>query len=151
MPLHQLISVLGQAEHASCLSDAEWNSVIRAARQAELPGQLGSVIYDTMPPESIPQRVKRAIDLELMTAQRRGEAALWEIRVMRRLIPPYIPNLTLKSRAYGLANDNNATGRLYSDIDLLVDAEHLGRVESALISGGWKPSQVNTYDQKYYS
>lgn len=150
MPLHKLISVLGQAEHASRLSDAEWNSVIRAARQTELLGQLGGVIYDTMPPESIPQRVKRAIDLELMTAQRRGEAALWEIRVMRRLIPADIPIIALKGCAYVLANDKNATGRLYSDIDLLVDAEHLGRVESALISGGWKPSQVSAYDQKYY-
>lgn len=150
MPLHKLISVLGQAEHASRLSDAEWNSVIRAARQTELLGQLGGVIYDTMPPESIPQRVKRAIDLELMTAQRRGEAALWEIRVMRRLIPADIPIFALKGCAYVLANDKNATGRLYSDIDLLVDAEHLGRVESALISGGWKPSQVSSYDQKYY-
>src|SRR5574343_654251 len=127
MPVHKLISALGQPESSLRLSDSEWNSVIRAARQTDLLGQLGGLIYDTMPAEDIPQRIKRAIDLELITAQRRGEAALWEIRVMRRLIPADIPIIPLKGCAYVLANDKNATGRLYSDIDLLVDAEHLGR------------------------
>lgn len=150
MPRHKLISVLGRPENAQRLNDAEWNAVIRAARQTDLLGQLGGAVYEAMPPENIPLPVKRAIDLELLTAQRRGEAALWEIRVMRRLIPEDIPVIVLKGCAYVLANDKNATGRLYSDIDLLVDAEHLGRVESALISGGWKPSQVSAYDQKYY-
>jgi hypothetical protein len=150
MPLHKLIAVLGQPENSLSLSDSEWSSIIRAARQTDLLGQLGAAIYDAMTPETIPQQVKRAIDLELLTARRRGEAALWEIRVMRRLIPSDIPIIALKGCAYVLAKDKNATGRLYSDIDLLVDAEHLGPVESALISGGWKPSQVSTYDQKYY-
>ncbi len=150
MPLHKLIAVLGQPENSLRLSGSEWSSIIRAARQTDLLGQLGAAIYDAMTPETIPQQVKRAIDLELLTARRRGEAALWEIRVMRRLIPSDIPIIALKGCAYVLAKDKNATGRLYSDIDLLVDAEHLGPVESALISGGWKPSQVSTYDQKYY-
>jgi hypothetical protein len=150
MPRHKLIAILGQPENAQRMNDAEWNAVIRAARQTDLLGQLGGTIYDVMPPENIPPPVKRAIDLEILTARRRGEAALWEIRVMRRLIPDDIPIIVLKGCAYVLANDKNATGRLFSDIDLLVDAEHLGRVESALISGGWKPSQVSAYDQKYY-
>lgn len=150
MPHHKLIAVLAQPEKALQLSDPEWNAVIRAARQTDLLGQLGGAVYAAMSPDDIPRPVKRAIDLELLTAQRRAEAALWEIRVMRRLIPADIPIIVLKGCAYVLANDKNATGRLFSDIDLLVDAKHLGRVESALISGGWKPSQVSSYDQKYY-
>jgi hypothetical protein len=108
MPRHKLIAILGQPENAQRMNDAEWNAVIRAARQTDLLGQLGGTIYDVMPPENIPPPVKRAIDLEILTARRRGEAALWEIRVMRRLIPDDIPIIVLKGCAYVLANDKNS-------------------------------------------
>ncbi|MBS1139976.1 MAG: hypothetical protein H6R13_1429 [Proteobacteria bacterium] len=105
---------------------------------------------ETQKKETLHWRIQRAFNLELTTARRRNEAALWEVRNIRKLIPSEIPIIVLKGCAYALANDRNAAGRMFSDIDLMVDADHLEKVESALISGGWKPSQVSAYDQKYY-
>lgn len=150
MPHHSLVSVLGHPELARNLDEIEWNQIIQAARQTELLGQLSAAIQETMAPEDIHWRLKRAFDLELLTAQRRSEAAIWEIRNIRHLIPKDIAIVVLKGCAYVLANDRNASGRQFSDVDILVAEEHLGIVESALISGGWKPSQVSAYDQKYY-
>jgi hypothetical protein len=122
--------------------------VIQAARQTDLLGQLAATFKEaTRAPH---WRIKRAFDLELLTSQRRTEAALWELKIIRRLVPSSIPVVVLKGCAYAAAGDANAKGRLFSDIDLLIPAEHLGAVESALISGGWKPSAVSAYDQHYY-
>lgn len=150
MPEHTLVSLLGKQPRQQAMSPTAWNSVLRTARQTELLGQLGASLYSQMPSDTIHWRIRRALDLELLTAQRRSEAALWEIRTVRRLIPAHIQIIALKGSAYALANDSNSQGRLFSDVDLLVDAEHLGEVESALISGGWKPSNVSAYDQRYY-
>lgn len=147
---HALISILGKHLPKKPMNAVAWNSLLQAARKTELLGQLGSSLYNLMPSNSIHWRIRRALDLELLTAQRRGEAALWEVRALRRLIPTHIPIVALKGSAYALANDRNAQGRLFSDIDLLVPAEHLGEVESVLISGGWKPSNASEYDQRYY-
>ncbi len=121
---------------------------MQSARQSDLLGQLAASLTNTS--LDIHWRVRRAFDLELLSAQRRTEAALWELEVIRRLVPRTVPIVVLKGCAYALAGDHNAKGRLFSDIDLLIPANFLGDVESALISGGWKPSAVSTYDQHYY-
>ena len=148
--MHTLINILGKQLPQQPINASAWNSVIKEARLTELLGQLGSSLYSLMPSDAIHWRIRRVLDLELLTAQRRSEAALWEIRAVRRLIPARIPIVALKGSAYALANDPNAQGRLFSDVDLLVAAEHLSEAESALITGGWKPSNVSTYDQRYY-
>ena len=85
-----------------------------------------------------------------LTAQRRNEAALWELKGLRRAIDPGITMVLLKGCAYAAAGDANASGRLFSDVDLMVRRAHLDAVESSLISVGWKPSRVNDYDLAYY-
>ncbi len=147
MPSSSLVSLLGRNIPAK-IDEKSWNRLIQSARQSDLLGQLAASLTNTG--LDIHWRVQRAFDLELLSAQRRTEAALWELEVIRRLVPRTVPIVVLKGCAYALAGDHNAKGRLFSDIDLLIPANFLGDVESALIAGGWKPSAVSTYDQHYY-
>ena len=147
MPCPSLESLLGRNIPAH-IDEKCWKTLIQSARQSDLLGQLGASLTNSG--LDLDWRIQRAFDLELLSSQRRTEAALWELKVIRNLVPRAIPIVVLKGCAYALAGDVNAKGRLFSDIDLLIPAAFLGDVESALISGGWKPSAVSTYDQHYY-
>ncbi|WP_448565089.1 nucleotidyltransferase family protein [Thalassotalea ganghwensis] len=56
----------------------------------------------------------------------------------------------LKGTAY-LNNDLMVSkGRVFSDIDLYVEKQHIDKVEQILHWHGWKPGKLSDYDQRYY-
>lgn len=56
----------------------------------------------------------------------------------------------LKGVAYILAGDEASQGRLFSDIDIFVNRESLPSVERFLHWNGWRSSEIDAYDEKYY-
>ena len=56
----------------------------------------------------------------------------------------------LKGSAYHFNEMKNFTGRMMSDIDLLVKEKDLPIVENALKKSGWATQNINDYDQKFY-
>jgi hypothetical protein len=60
------------------------------------------------------------------------------------------PLVLLKGAAYVAADLPASKGRLIEDIDLLVPAEHLGEVESALEHAEWQRVGLPEYDRRYY-
>lgn len=150
MPLSKLVLLLRNAEAASGLPDAAWNSIIPLARQMQLLGQLACALKHASVISEISPAVRRHIALAELVSTRRTEAAMAEIAVIRQSIDPAIPIILLKGCAYAMANDPNACGRLFSDIDILVPKASLPRAEASLIGGGWKPDPVDAYDEHYY-
>jgi hypothetical protein len=150
MSLEILLSCLKAPSTASRLNTYGWNQVLLYGHRTGLLGQLTEHLEAAGINSGIPAPVRRAMDLELLTCQRRGNAALWELSTMRRAIPENIPLYVLKGCAYILANDRNHTGRRFSDIDLLVPENHIQRAEASLVIAGWKPTSVSDYDQRYY-
>jgi hypothetical protein len=120
------------------------------ARRTQLLGQLATRLRIAGAFDRVLPAVQRHLILAELTSQRRDEAALWELKGMRKAIDPATPVVVLKGCAYMVAGDANATGRLFSDVDLMVRRHDLEAVESALISVGWKPSRVDAYDLAYY-
>ena len=145
-----LISLLQRPQRVSEVSDTQWNEIVETGRKSQLLGQLAVALRRSGLFEQVLPAVQRHLALDELTAQRRAEAALWELKGMRRAIDPAIPLVVLKGCAYMVAGDANAGGRLFSDVDLMVPRTHLDTVESSLISVGWKPSRVNDYDLAYY-
>lgn len=145
-----LLSLLSQPYLAGSISAEEWSKVLMAARQTQLLGQLGASLRRAGEYDRLHSRLQRALDLERLSTTRRGEAAQWEIGVIRRVIPMSIPIILLKGSAYLVAGDANADGRMFSDIDIMVPHDALDSAEAALMTAGWKPSPVDAYDQKYY-
>ena len=150
MHTQSLINLLRHPESSAQLAEGDWNAIVLAARQNQLLGALAAQLPSSPGSDAVPEAVKRHLHLELLTAQRRSESALWELGVIRQTISADVDLVVLKGCAYVAAADANHAGRIFSDLDVLVDRRHLQRVETELIGGGWKPGKVNAYDDVYY-
>lgn len=150
LPLSQLIQVLRCPEQARELPEAAWNDLLQLGLHNQLLGQIAARLSAAGVLGNIPSSIARHFELALLTAGRRGESALWEIRVLREALHETSRILLLKGCAYLACDDPGSRGRLFSDIDILVPREKLGCVEARLIPHGWKPSRVSAYDSRYY-
>jgi hypothetical protein len=56
----------------------------------------------------------------------------------------------LKGAAYVIAGLPAASGRVFSDVDIIVPKTSIAAVESALLMNGWRGSHHDAYDQRYY-
>jgi Uncharacterised nucleotidyltransferase len=60
------------------------------------------------------------------------------------------PVLLLKGAAYVAADLPAATGRVFTDIDIMVPKAFINQAESMLMQGGWITTHHDEYDQRYY-
>ncbi len=150
MPAHTLISLLQSPARVSELALQDWNPIVETGRKTQLLGALAVRLRVAGVLSQVPPAVARHLALAELTAQRRSQAAMWEVTAMRRAIDPAIALVLLKGCAYVACQDANAGGRVFSDVDVMVRRQDLPTLESALIAVGWKPSRVNAYDQAYY-
>lgn len=146
----KLIELLRSPDTVGTVSASDWNDVVMVARKNQLLGQLVARLVRAGLLEQVPPAVRRHLDLEALSSRRRGESALWEIATMRRAVDAKHPLVLLKGCAYLVANDANAEGRPFSDIDVMVRREELPSVENSLVTVGWKPGRVSAYDSAYY-
>lgn len=145
-----LIDLLRLPRSVLSVAEADWNDIVEQASRSQLLGQLAARLKRENLFDHIPGAVQRHLALAELTSQRRSEAALWEVGVIRRAVDPEIRLVLLKGCAYIASGDQNSAGRMFSDIDVLVQKDVLPKVEADLISSGWKPSRVSDYDLNYY-
>jgi hypothetical protein len=145
-----LVELLRSPQQAGSISDADWNDIIEAGRKTQLLGQLAASLRRHHVFDSVPLAVQRHLQLAELTSEQRSKAAMWEIQMFKGIAQAGVPLVLLKGCAYALAGDVHAQGRLFADIDLLVDRVHLQAAENHLIALGWRPEKVNAYDQRYY-
>src|SRR5450830_539957 len=150
MSSSRLVELLRFPKSMTSVSDVQWNEIIEQGRKTHLMGQLAASLQRGEMLGNIPLAVKRHLELAALTATRRSESALWEIATIRRAVDPKISLVLLKGGAYLACADDNAVGRTFSDIDILVRRHELPAVEADLMSVGWKPSRMNKYDLVYY-
>lgn len=150
MPISDLALILGPAAQSANLMDIEWNKILLQARRTQCVGQLASHLASAGLLDQVPAQIKRHLTLALRVASYRAKAAEWEVKVIRRSIRDDIPVVLLKGCAYLACGDSNATGRFFSDIDILVPRDNLANVEVSLTAAGWMPSDLTEYDQHYY-
>lgn len=146
-----LLQVLRAPERMRSLALAQWDTLLRQARHADLVSRLAvwadlGGFLDQLPHG--PQANLRA-GLTLARAQR--EAVQREVHMLREeLRPARIPIVLLKGAAYVMADRAAAVGRTFSDIDILVPRAALGPVEQRLMVNGWYCPNQDPYDQRYY-
>lgn len=150
MPLSLLPLIFENPSHINNINSEQWNAILIQARSTQCLGQLEARLNSDNLLSEIPEAVFKHLKLARITAQRRAEAAIWEVDVIRRAIHRDTPVILLKGCAYLAAKDSNSEGRFFSDIDVLVPRLYLGNTEAALMAAGWLSSNVNAYDQHYY-
>jgi hypothetical protein len=144
-----LLHALRTPESLRSIEPARWEALLREADAQRLAGRLAWDAY----------RVGLAPDgwlgdrLTGLRIQGAGSdrAIRWEFqRILETLLPLTTRVLALKGAAYVLLDLPFARGRRVADVDVLVPAGDLGRVEAALVAGGWAHAPLDPYDDRYY-
>lgn len=133
------------------LSGLEWDLLIRQGRRANLLARLAHKVTQDCLIDAIPLAPRHHLTSALQMAQRQETALRWEVECIRQaLMHVDVKVILLKGAAYVMAGLAVAHGRTFSDIDIIVPKNRLGRTESGLMIHGWQGSHHNEYDQRYY-
>ncbi len=129
----------------------EWESLLGQARRAGLLARLARLYRDRGWTATLPEQVALHMDGALRQVARQKTEVLWEIDQIRKALRNVrTPVVLLKGAAYLFEDLPPSRGRLFSDIDIMVDSSQLPEVERALFSAGWISAERDAYNQRYY-
>jgi len=146
-----LIQTLRTPHRVARFSLAQWDVLIRQARQAGLLARLYGLFEDNELLSALPHPVRWHFEAAGTLAQKQQIAVRWEVEQIRDALAPLnFPLIVMKGAAYVVAGLPAARGRLFNDIDILVPRGQLNQVEAALMLAGWHASGLSDYDERYY-
>ncbi|MDD5271413.1 MAG: nucleotidyltransferase family protein [Methylovulum sp.] len=129
----------------------QWSVLISQARAAGMLARLGLLLQEAGLLAKIPPQPLVHIQSALTFSQRFDLSLQWELQCIETALADVnIPIIYLKGSAYSVAGDRAASGRLFSDVDILVPEDKLLAVETALVHAGWMSQTFDPYDQTYY-
>lgn len=147
-----LLEYLGNSADLGRFSEEEWSLMFSEARQTGLLGRL-SQSFDPISATEMhfPDRLhKHLLAASIQSATFQLDVRRELAHIKRALSGLNAPVLLLKGASYVLLNLPAASGRIFSDIDLLVPKQHLASAEALLMLGGWLTGKLDDYDQRYY-
>lgn len=145
-------SALRDPKQSTMWTAREWSVLMQQARASGLLARVATFHeHVTGTSQDLPAPVAAHMD----AAQRVCLAQHAEIhrevshleRALRSLEAPVV---LLKGAAYVMAGLPAARGRVFSDIDIMVPKQVLGKAESLLVMHGWMSDQHSSYYQRYY-
>lgn len=146
-----MLSALRHPEQAPALTAAQWSLVVPLARQSGLLARLCMALEAAGVLDRIADGPRRHLEAARLVADRHRHDLLIEIRrIAETLAPLGVPVVLLKGAAYAAAALPPASGRTFSDIDLMVPRHALRHAESALMLAGWVAAKADPYDRAYY-
>ena len=132
-------------------SVAEWELLVRQARQADLLGRIGSQLAARGLLAAVPEAPRRHLESAMTLSDAQRAEVQREVRYLgQALAPSGVSFVLLKGAAYVATSLPPAAGRLFSDTDILVAKAQLPEAESALMMRGWMTGDLSAYDQRYY-
>lgn len=147
----RLLQVLRDPRRLSGLDLADWEMLVRLARQANLLGRLVVLVETGMGMDAVPEAPRRHLVSARYLMEKQERSIRWEVDCIRAALEPTgIPVVFLKGAAYLLAELPPARGRIFSDVDILVPRAEIERVEQALMIAGWHGGHHSAYDERYY-
>lgn len=150
-PIDRLVHALLRPESLAALTGAEWDLLVRQARQADLLARVGAGAQASATWDALPPAPRMHLGSSLRLAARQHIELRHEVRAIERALRATgLPVVLLKGAAYAQAGLRAAQGRMVSDVDILVPRERLADVESALMMAGWVSTHRDAYDQRYY-
>jgi len=133
------------------LSSAEWQLLLVQARATRLQARLAWHCARHGGLEAVPAGPRRYLIGALAVARRQVQTVRWEVNeILKAMAGVDTPVVLLKGAAYVLADLPPAHGRLFADIDILVDRAALDAAEMALLVGGWVSDERDAYNNRYY-
>jgi len=147
-----LTNVLSKPELFPKLSIKEMETVIRQANSCDLLASLTHRLkYNNIEISTLPRKVQQHLQAIQTVANAHEKFIQWEVKILETLFNQHnMPLILLKGAAYTAAELPSSKGRLYSDIDLLIDKNILAESELILKRGLWIAKEMDPYDEKYY-
>jgi hypothetical protein len=132
-------------------SPRDWEDLLSQARRARLLARLAWHFDELGWMPAVPAGPRLHLVGALRVVHRQRQEVLWELdRLRAALVRLGRPVVLLKGAAYIAADLPPWRGRLFADVDILVERAQLGAVESALMAGGWIAEKLDAYDERYY-
>lgn len=134
------------------LRPADWETLLGQARRARLLPRLARHLEDQDGGlAALPSPQQHYLRGALYLVERQRHEVLGELAHVRRALRNIAtPMVLLKGAAYLFAGLPPARGRVFSDIDLMVQRSQIAAVEGALLAGGWLSEERDAYNQRYY-
>ena len=145
------IQLYQKPELALSLTLEQWQSVLFVLRHHQLLARYEYIFADAGIIEQFPFYVKHHLTNAKILAQKQYQQVFYEAEA---LVNAFAFNSThkvfLKGAAYTLSGQTAGIGRVYSDIDLLIDKESIEEAERNLVVSGWLSEKITKYDDHYY-
>lgn len=133
------------------LKASEWEAILGQARKTGLLGRLAQHHVDHNWLSAVPDGPRPYLEGALKLVDRQRHEVQWEVDSIRRALKHAgSPIVMLKGAAYFVAGLPPSRGRLFSDIDIMVERRRLPEVESALFRAGWISERRDAYKERYY-
>lgn len=130
----------------------DWSLLFSEARQAGVLARLAYLVRDSdVYWRDIPDHLRPHVAAAIVHAKSfctDVHRELEHIRVALADFPSRV--LVLKGAAYICLNRSAGSGRVFNDVDILVEKAQLGQAEAALMVRGWSTGQLDSYDHRYY-
>lgn len=146
-----LSGVWAQPDQRPELEPLEWETILGQARQARLLGRLAQHHVDRNWLPAVPQPARHYLEGALRLIDRQHHEVQWEVDCIKRALKHlHTPVVMLKGAAYFVAGLPPRHGRLFSDVDIMVERARLPEVEGALFRAGWISEERDAYNERYY-
>ena len=125
--------------------------VLLVLRQQKVLAKYAHLYFAAASAEQLDTKTLRHLRNALRIAEKQKEQVEFEADEITRVLAPVSRFVVfLKGAAYSLNNSVVGEGRIYSDIDILVNKSDLTECEQQLAINGWIGGEINDYDDKYY-
>jgi len=148
---YQVIDIFLEPKKAHSLTMSNWSQLIFVLRECDLLARFYHLSNIDNILEKLPDRVQHHLNSANIKAERQAKQAKFEAAELAKNLKSIDVNpIFLKGVAYTLLNSVASMGRIYSDMDVLVDKKQLHAIERKLSLYGWFSQKNDDYDQKYY-
>ena len=146
-----LLSGLWMAREQPVFTLRQWEQVLAQARRCRLHARLALLFQDRGWLTEVPVGPRQHLDSALLLAERQRNLVRWEVDRLRvALADVASPVVLLKGAAYVVLDLPPARGRLFTDVDILLDRAAMAAAEGSLLAAGWVHEKLDPYDERYY-
>ncbi|WP_440903445.1 nucleotidyltransferase family protein [Catenovulum sp. SX2] len=151
LPADLFITLYNNPETAIELTEEQWQVFIWAARSQQLLARYEYIFNQNGLLAKLPKFAQNHLKNAQLLAQKQYLQVYYEAEQLTQAYG-FSSNykVFLKGAAYTLAGLEAGKGRIYSDIDLLIDKKSLAAAEQYLCISGWMSEEITQYDADYY-
>lgn len=146
-----ILNLLKQPDTGIHFSVSDWQDAIRILREAKLMASLFHRAENSGCIQHYSAYAIKHLKSAATYAKRQQQQVRFECEEIKSMLSEEnIEPVFLKGAGYTLRKSRNSQGRVYSDIDILVEKSQLQAAEKIFKTHLWRSEPVSDYDDNYY-